>query len=497
MSASVFLPWLRPLPADRFPFTQSPAFSNTLRAFNKGELCLKQQPFFCYDNRKISDTFIGRKMENFRHKKIFGLVDCNNFYASCERLFRPDLTERPVVVLSNNDGCIIARSNEAKALGIGMGAPYFKHKSLIRRNNVAVFSSNYPLYGDISERVMDILMQSETNVEVYSIDEAFIELPAGKYLDLENHAASLRDTVRKNTGIPVSIGFGPTKTLAKIANRFAKKNGSAGSVFVIDDRHHLDTLLAAVRVNDIWGIGRRHADRLIKQGIRSALQLTQCNDTWIKKQLTVTGLRTVMELRGIPCMPLEKIGPARKSITTSRSFGQPVQTLSDLQEAVAAYTSQAAFKLRHRGLSAAVVDVYIRTNRFKKDEPQYCRRETITLSAPSSDTATLIKAALTSLKIIYQPGYRYQKAGVLLSGLVPGKYTQLPIFGAVEQNSDSLMKAVDEINKRWGRDTIRSGAAGFARKWHYRQLKKSPAYTTRWSELPVVKASFPEVVSVA
>ena len=436
-------------------------------------------------------------MKNFRHKKIFGLVDCNNFYVSCERLFRPDLTERPVVVLSNNDGCIIARSNEAKALGIGMGAPYFKHKSLIHRNNVAVFSSNYPFYGDISERVVDTLMQSETDVEVYSIDEAFIELPAGKYLDLENHAAFLRDTVQKNTGIPVSIGFGPTKTLAKIANRFAKKNGSAGSIFVIDDRYHPDTLLAKVQVSDIWGIGRRHADRLIKQGIRSALQLTQCDDTWIKKQLTVAGLRTVMELRGIPCMPLEKVEPARKSITTSRSFGQPVRTLSDLQEAVAAYTSQAAFKLRRSGLHTTVVDVYIRTNRFKKDESQYCSRETVTLPVPSSDTATLIRAALTTLKAIYRTGYRYQKAGVLLSGLVPEQYTQLPLFKVAGQNSGSLMEAVDEINRRWGHDTIRSGATGFTREWHYRQLKKSPAYTTRWSELPVAKASFPETVSVA
>lgn len=467
------------------------------RPFFLIEDLLNRRPSFRYDKDVFPTALPVKKMDNSRHRKIFGLIDCNNFYASCERLFRPDLAGRPLVVLSNNDGCIVARSNEAKALGIGMGTPYFKHKSLIRRNNVAVFSSNYPLYGDISQRVMDTLMQLETDVEVYSIDEAFIGLPAGNYPDLANYAGTLRDRVRKNTGIPVSIGFGPTKTLAKIANRFAKKNDSADSVFVMDNRQNLDTLLAEVEVGDIWGIGPRHADRLTKQGVCSALQLTRCNDTWLRKQLTVTGLRTVMELRGIPCMVLEKTGAARKSITTSRSFGHPVHRLSDLQEAVAAYTTQAAFKLRRTSLRATVIDVYLRTNRFKKNEPQYCRRKTLTLPAPSSHTATLIKAALTLLRAIYRPGYRYQKAGVLLSGLVSQKYRQAHIFTAPSPDSNSLMKAVDEINKRWGRDTIRSGTAGFTREWHYRQLKKSPAYTTRWSELPVAKASFPEAFSVA
>lgn len=430
-------------------------------------------------------------MVEFSGRKIFGLVDCNNFYASCERLFRPDLAGRPVVVLSNNDGCIIARSNEAKTLGIGMGAPYFKNRPLIRQYNVAVFSSNYPLYGDISQRVMDILLQSEPEVEVYSIDEAFIELPSGRQADLENYAASLRDRVRKHTGIPVSIGIGPTKTLAKVANRFAKKNRAGSSIFVMPDRHRRETLLARVDVNDIWGIGRRHGARLTRQGIRTAMQLTQCDDSWIRKQLTVTGLRTVMELRGIPCLPLEKVSPARKSIVTSRSFGQPVQALSDLQEAVAAYTTQAAFKLRRSGLRATTVDVFVRTNSFKKDEPQYCNRKTLRLPAPSSHTATLIKAALTCLTGIYRTGYRYQKAGVLLNDLVSENHEQLHIFNRPIPDNTSLMKAVDQINRRWGRDTIRSGGTGFAREWHYRQMKKSPAYTTCWAELPIVKASFP------
>ena len=434
----------------------------------------------------------------FTASEMFGLIDCNNFYVSCERLFRPDLAARPVVVLSNNDGCIIARSNEAKVLGLGMGAPYFKQEPLIRKHNVAVFSSNYPLYGDISQRVMDVLMRFEPDVEVYSIDEAFVRLPAGKHYDLESWCRFLKATVQKHTGIPVSIGLGPTKTLAKIANRFAKKAPSAAGIFIITERQPPDSLLAAVPVDDIWGIGRHHAARLKNHSIYTALEFKNCTDAWIRKLLTVTGLRTAMELRGIPCISLEKTGPAKKSICTSRSFGQPVHTLDDLQEAVATYATQAASKLRNGGRRATVVDVFVRTNSFRKDEPQYCTRRTFTLPAPSSHTATLIKVALASLKAIYRPGYRYQKAGVLLSGLVPDKHEQLPLFTTpAPRDKTSLMKAVDEINRRWGRDTIQPAAAGLAKNWHFRQMKKSPAYTTRWPELPIVKASFPESVSMA
>ena len=433
----------------------------------------------------------------FTASEMFGLIDCNNFYASCERLFRPDLTNRPVVVLSNNDGCIIARSNEAKALGIEMGTPYFKQEPLIRKHDVAVFSSNYSLYGDISQRIMNVLMSLEPDVEVYSIDEAFIRLLPGKQCDLENWSRSLKAIVQKHAGIPVSIGLGPTKTLAKIANRFAKKNLSAAGIFVMADEKPLDSLLATVDIGDIWGIGRRHTARLKGHGIHTALELKNCDDTWIRKQLTVTGLRTAMELRGIPCISLEQARPARKSVCTSRSFGQPVETLDDLQEAVATYVTQAAYKLRNGGLRATIVDVFIHTNSFKKDEPQYCSRRTFTLPAPSAHIATLIKVALASLKTIYRPGYRYQKAGVLLNGLVPENYEQLRLFHAPASRDTSLMKAVDEINTRWGRETIQPAAAGFARKWHFRQMKKSPAYTTRWSELPTAKASFPENFSVA
>ncbi|MBW2505917.1 MAG: Y-family DNA polymerase [Deltaproteobacteria bacterium] len=433
----------------------------------------------------------------FTASEIFGLIDCNNFYVSCERLFRPDLTNRAVVVLSNNDGCIIARSNEAKALGIGMGTPYFKQEALIRKNKIAVFSSNYPLYGDISQRVMDVLMRLESEVEVYSIDEAFIRIPAGKHHDLKNHMCFLKATVEKHTGIPVSIGLGPTKTLAKIANSFAKQDPSGAGIFIMPHKQHLDALLATVDITDIWGIGRSHASRLKKQSVHTALELTNQADSWIRKQLTVTGLRTAMELRGTPCISLEKAAPSKKSICTSRSFGQTVQSLADLQEAVATYTSQAAYKLRRAGLRTTVIDVFIRTNSFKRGEPQYCNRRTFTLETPSSHTGTLIKVALASLKAIYRSGYRYQKAGVLLNGLVPENYEQLRLFSTPMSQTTPVMKAVDEINKRWGRDTIQAAAAGLAKGWRFRQLKKSPAYTTCWSELPIVKASFPESFSVA
>ncbi len=433
-----------------------------------------------------------------KQEPFYCLVDCNNFYVSCERLFRPDLAGRPVVVLSNNDGCIIARSNEVKALGISMGSPYFKQEKLLRQHNVAVFSSNYPLYGDISQRVLDVLMDLEPDVEVYSIDEAFISLPSTRLPGaLEARGRFLRETVQKYTGIPVSIGFGPTRTLAKIANRFAKKSPAAAGVFVISDAPQAEALLAGVDVGAVWGIGRRQAALLKKYGIDTALKLRNCDTNWLRKQLTVTGLRTAMELRGVPCISPEKAEAARQSVCTSRSFGQPVLCLEDLREAVASYTVQAAAKLRRARLRATVIDVFIRTNSFRKKDPQYCSRKSLLLEAPSSHTGTLIRAALASLAAIYRPGYRYHKAGVLLHGLVPESHEQLHLFRAPTPRSGPLMEAVDAINSRWGRETIQPAAAGLARQWRFRQTKKSPSYTTRWSELPVAKASSPEGFSMA
>ncbi|HHO47885.1 MAG TPA: Y-family DNA polymerase [Desulfobacteraceae bacterium] len=420
---------------------------------------------------------------------VFALVDCNNFYVSCERLFRPELEGRPVVVLSNNDGCIIARSNEAKALGIAMGAPYFQNRALIERHGVEVFSSNYALYGDLSDRVMSILQQLEPEVEIYSIDEAFIRLPGGAAANLAGQALSLRAKIKQYVGIPVSIGIGPTKTLAKIANRIAKKSPEQGGVFDLTDRPDLDDLLAGTEVRDIWGIGRRGAAKLNRRGVFTALDLKNANDGWIRKHLTVTGLRTAMELRGIPCIPVEHEPVPRKSMVCSRSFGKPVFTLADLREAVSTYVSTAAEKLRGEGLTAANLHVFLQTNSHRLDLPQYTAGLMVGLLQPTSSTPALIGAALAGLKKIYRPGFAYRKAGVMLTGLMAAAIRQQNLFRPAPRDNGALMHALDRINDRWGRETVRYASSGLAKPWCMTREHKSPSYTTRWKELPVVKAS--------
>ena len=419
---------------------------------------------------------------------IFALIDCNNFYASCERVFNPELEGKPVVVLSNNDGCIIARSNEAKALGIKMGEPYFRCKPLIERHLVRVFSSNYALYGDMSQRVMEILSHLEPEVEIYSIDEAFFRLPQANEESLLENGRNIRATVKKLVGIPVSIGYGPTKTLAKIANRIAKKHPEHGGVFVLPDEG-LDALLATIEVGDVWGIGRRQTQKLFACGIRTALDLKNGNDTWLRKHLTVTGLRTAMELRGISCLPLEESPPPRKSVTSSRSFGQPVTYLAWLREALSSYIAIAAEKLRVEDLKTGCVQVYLTTNRFREGEPQYANSKTITLPIHTSSTLDLIRYADEVLRQLYRPGYAYKKVGVVLMDLVPAGHVQAHLFLTPPKGQEALMGAMDQINRRWGRDTLHSAAAGFLRPWKNKQERRSPSYTTSWAELPVVNAS--------
>jgi DNA polymerase V len=421
-------------------------------------------------------------------KKVFALVDCNNFYASCERLFRPELNGRPVVVLSNNDGCVIARSNEAKALGITMGAPYFQNKALLQHHNVHVFSSNYALYGDLSHRVMDLLQQMEPEVEIYSIDEAFIVLPVSQDRQLTEYGHRLRKRIKQYVGIPVSIGIGPTKTLAKIANRIAKKKPSLDGVFDITEHNDPDRLLATVAVENVWGIGRRYAKKLNHQGIVNGLQLKNADPAWIRKHLTVTGLRTVMELQGVSCLPFAEIPAARKSLVSSRSFGRPVTAQGELREAVASYVSAAAARLRAQGLVAGFLHVFLATNRFKEDLPQYSSIRMIGLAQPTGCTSTLIRSACQVLDRLYRPNYQYQKAGVMLTGLVPRRQCQQNLFLPPVDERAGLMAAMDRINTRWGRNTLQFAAAGLAKPWTMRQYRKSPAYTTNWGELPVATA---------
>ena len=421
-------------------------------------------------------------------KQVFALVDCNNFYVSCERLFQPKLIGKPVVVLSNNDGCIVARSNEAKALGIPMGAPLFKFKDMITKNGVHVFSSNYALYGDLSCRVMEILRQMEADLEIYSIDEAFISLPVSKGFDRIKYAGELKERVRKCVGIPVSIGIASTKTLSKIANRVAKKDLQFNGVFELADVEQIDSVLGRIEVGDVWGIGRRSREKLNTRGIFTALDLKNADDVLIRKKLTVTGSRTVAELNGVSCISLENAPSCPKSIVTSRSFGHPISDIDGLREAIIHFASTAAEKLRKQKVEADTISVYITTGIF--DERGYSNHHAVTLSRPTSSTPAIINAAVKCLAGVFRSGYRYRKAGIMFTGIVKG-YKQLDLFSTVSpnvRNDKPLMAAIDKINGRFGRNAIRYGMTSAERAWSMKQTLKTPGYTTVWNELPVVGA---------
>jgi DNA polymerase V len=419
---------------------------------------------------------------------MFALVDCNNFYVSCERVFNASLEKKPVVVLSNNDGCVIARSNESKALGIKMGAPFFQNRELFRKNNVRFFSSNYSLYGDMSCRVMTTLQQFTPDLEIYSIDEAFLSLDG--FTDLTHYGQRIRTMVKQHTGIPVSIGIAPTKTLAKVANKIAKKDISLQGVLDLATFEDLNRLLETVAVEDIWGVGFRYAAMLNGHGITNALQLKNADDAFIQKTMTIMGLRTVHELRGEPCIVLEQSPPPKKAIGSSRSFGTPVEKLEELLESVSAYVSRAAEKLRSQNSAAATVQVYLTTNRYKK-EPQYANYISCTLPTPTAYTPELICCAQACLRAIYRKGYRYKKTGILLTGLTPTTGLQLNLFAKRKGNcadQKAIMQAVDVLNQRYGRNTIQFASSGIDKRWKMLQSYKSPCFTTSWGEIPVVKS---------
>ncbi|EGB15140.1 DNA-directed DNA polymerase [Pseudodesulfovibrio mercurii] len=420
----------------------------------------------------------------------YALVDCNNFYASCERAFRPELNGRPVVVLSNNDGCIIARSGEAKALGIDMGTPYFKCRALLERHGVAVFSSNYALYGDMSARVMRILTRFCPAVEVYSIDEAFCDL-SGVPGGAEAYGRRLRATVLAWTGIPVSVGIARTKTLAKLANRFAKKQDRSRGVFDLTTSPDPDRVLRWTDIGDVWGIGPRHAKRLRAMGVTNALQFRELDRDWVKKKMTVSGLHTLLELRGLPCHDFAS-GPAdKKTIVSSRSFGHPVTRLDHMLEATAQYTTRAAEKLRKQQSVASAILVYLQTNSFRLGQPQYANTLSVPLAVATNHTPTLIRAAQTAMERIFKPGYQYKKCGVMLSGLEPehGRWLNLLALPPDHRPGDApLMRAVDRVNHRWGRDTVAFAASGITRDWRMKRDMRSPRYTTVWEEILQVRA---------
>jgi len=408
--------------------------------------------------------------------KAIALIDCNAFYVSCERVFNPSLEGKPVIVLSNNDGCVVARSPEAKALGIKMGAPLFELQAVIRQHQIQVYSSNYTLYGDMSARVMEVLADFTPTLEVYSIDEAFMELD--RFAQDFNHYGQ---AVKQWTGIPVSVGIATTKTLAKIANDLAKQSNSG----VFDLTQEVEAVLSAIAVEEVWGIGRRYAQSLQAQGITTALQLQQVEPRWARQKYSVVMERLVRELRGQSCLPLELLPPQRKSLMVSRSFGQSVTTLEHLKEAIATYTSRAAEKLRRHQLTASSLQVFASASRFC--EHPYSKAVMVSLPVATSDTRELLSYTLRCAERLYHSGVEFKRAGVLLLNLVPVTQRQMSLFDPCDRDRDErLMQAIDQLNQRFGAGTVKFGATGFEQPWQMKAAKLSSRYTTRWEECAIV-----------
>ena len=417
--------------------------------------------------------------------KVFALIDCNAFFVSCERVFNPKLNNRPVVALSNNDGCIISRSKEAKALGIKMGVPLFKVKDIVEKEKVVVFSSNYTLYADMSRRVMNIISSSSPYTEIYSIDEAFVEL-SSLPIDYESYAHQLRQTILQHTGIPVSIGIASTKTLAKVANHKAKKDDSLNGVCSLVNYNNIDRILELTEVGDVWGVGRRLSKKLINHGIHNAKLLKNCSDSWIRKMMSVNGLKTITELRGISCIPLEEYSMTRKSCCTTRSFGKLLTNLEDIEQAVTTFARRAAERIRSESLAASCVSVFVRTNPFDKKSAYYSNAASRTLSHPTHDSITIIETALLLTKRIFKNNYQYKKAGVLLSGLCDDSEIQETLFEKnYNQNSD-LMSAIDAINYRYGRDTLQMASECKVGNWKQKRENCTRNYTTQIDRLLLV-----------
>ncbi|MFE8103080.1 translesion error-prone DNA polymerase V subunit UmuC [Brenneria goodwinii] len=420
---------------------------------------------------------------------MFALVDVNSFYTSCETVFRPDLQGKPVVVVSNNDGCIISRSAEAKALGIKMGAPYFKIKDDLRRRQVAVFSSNYALYADLSHRVMLTLMEIAPSVEVYSIDEAFIDMSGvSNCIPLDTFGRQIRSQVLKNTGLTVGVGIAPTKTLAKLANLAAKTWRKTGGVVDLSDSNRQRKLLSLVPVHEIWGVGRRISKKLELMGMKTALQLADCSLWVIRKHFNVVLERTVRELRGESCLEFDEFAPTKQQIICSRSFGQRITQYSDMHQAVCAYAERAAEKLRAERQYCCVISVFMRTSPHAANEAFYGPQASGRLTTPSNDTRDIIRVAINALDRIWKAGFRYMKAGVMLSDFFSQGVAQLNLFDEYQPqpNSNALMQVIDRINHS-GRGAVWFAGQGIQKNWAMKREMLSPGYTTRYSDLPIVK----------
>jgi len=416
---------------------------------------------------------------------MFALVDCNSFYASCEQVFRPDLKGKPVVVLSNNDGCIVAANREAKALAdLPMWRPAFEVKDVLKKHNVHVFSSNYALYGDMSRRVMDTLKSFSPNIEIYSIDEAFLNVDFLN-IDLTEYGNTIRQTVHKNTGIPVGVGIAPTKALAKVANKIAKKfTEKLHNVYVIDSEEKRIKALKWLSIEDVWGIGRSHAQRLRSIGVLNAYQFTELQDSWVRKHMSVVGLRLKHELEGKSCLSLEEIVQKKKAIGTAKSFGKLLRDYTTIEEAMCYYISECAEKLRRQQTSANYIMVFIHTNQFRENDTQYYKNTVIKLPIATNDTSVIIKYGIMGLKSIFKEGYNYKKVGILLTGLVPNDEIQGNLFIKPNEKNSKILKVMDRLNSRYGKATLRSASCGYNRKeWKIKQEQLSPNYTTKYSDI--------------
>ena len=426
-------------------------------------------------------------MSSTLYTKKIALIDCNSFYVSCERLFNPKIRKLPVVVLSNNDGCIISRSNEAKALGIKMGEPYFKARNIIIKNNVQVFSSNYSLYGDISRRVMRTLKRFNSKIEVYSIDEAFLDLSNFSDKEVKDVGKEIRNTVLQWTGIPTSIGIAETKTLSKVANHIAKKQKS-GVVSLVNIKD-LDPILEKVEVRDIWGVGKQLSKFYIKNGIYNAKQLKNASNTWIKKTKNVLSSRTAMELRGVPCIEIETKQAKRKSCCVSRSFGKTVEKLRELKESVTSYCLNAAEKIRSESLVCKSITVFIRTSPFQNKGIFYSNSKTIDFPIATNNSIEIVKNALTALDLIYKDGFKYQKAGIILSGLSDSEKGNSLFKSTKDERIKNLMQSIDNTNYRYGRSTISLASAGINKKWSMRRQYSSKIDTADFYSSPKILAN--------
>lgn len=408
---------------------------------------------------------------------MYALIDCNNFYASCERVFRPDLNGKPIVVLSNNDGCVIARSNEAKQLGIPMGAPAFEYQKVFDNENVHVFSANFQLYGDMSHRVMSTLSDFSPDIEIYSIDECFLRLDGFDFFDFESYGEQMRTKVFRSTGIPISVGFAPTKALAKLANRIAKKYAErTNGVYSLSTDALRLKALQWLKIEDVWGIGRQHARRLSAMGVKTAHDFTQMEDAWVQKNMAIVGLRLKRDLCGIRTLDLEEV-TVKKNIATTRSFSNNITEYDELCERVTSFAVSCSEKLRKQRSCCRELHIFILTNRHRSDQPQYNPSIKVRLPYATNSAIEITKYALLALKKIYKDGYGYKKAGVIVQDFVPEESEQLSMFTERDRRHNPLMKVMDKMNSRYGTNTVRLGTQE-KRKWIMRQEKLSPRYTT-------------------